>query len=156
MTKEGEDTQLTQVLTLIQQNMTRLTNINNDTRSKSKRPDRPVIEASIDDRELALFEDSWARYKTIIGLSSDVDADLNMIRIELRQCCSSEVNKMLFEFVGANTLDRCTEIQLLSHIKSVAVKSVHQNGVWPHDAERGRNDHKLCGQIKGESVPMSI
>ena len=88
---------------------------------RSKRPDRPVINASLDDREWALFEDTWVRYKTMINVT-----DLAAIRMELRAACSEDVNRLLFEFVGSEILDACTEKDLLAHIKSVAVKSVHK------------------------------
>ena len=48
------------------------------------------------------------------------------IRLELRAACSDDVNRLLFEYVGADALDTCTEGELLKNIKSVAVKSVHK------------------------------
>ena len=48
------------------------------------------------------------------------------IRLELRAACSNEVNKLLFEFIGAATLDVCTEENLLGHIRAVAVKGTHK------------------------------
>ena len=67
--------------------------------------------------------DTWTRYKSMIGV---VDTDVVVVRQELRTACSTDVNKLLFEFVGATTLNRCTEAELLGHIKSVAVKTVHK------------------------------
>ena len=75
----------------------------------------------MNDREWALFDDSWGRYKKMANIT-----DLETIRMELRAACSTDVNKMLFEFVGSETLDTCTEADLLSHIKSVAVRTVHK------------------------------
>ena len=98
-----------------------------ESRYKSKKPDRPIINAGLDDREWVLFLDTWERYKTMVGFAT---GDVSVIRMELRTCCSSEVNKLLFEFVGPETLKTCSETQLLAHIKSVAVKvtdrTVHQ------------------------------
>ena len=91
--------------------------------NKFKKPDRPVINAGIDDREWALFQDTWTRYKSMVRVSND---DIATIRQELRTACSPEVNKLLFEYVGAPTLDACSEAELLGHIKSVAVKTVHK------------------------------
>ena len=88
---------------------------------RSKRPDRPVINADLDDREWALLEDTWVRYKAMINVT-----DLAAIRMELRAACAEDVNRLLFEFVGSDILDACTEKELLAHIKSVAVKSVHK------------------------------
>lgn len=132
--------QLQQVINLLQQQMTTVVTLqeenaalregqtaNNDgnphNRNKSKKPDRPIINAGIDDREWALFMDTWARYKSMIGVNN---TDVATVRQELRTACSSEVNKLLFEFVGAATLNACTEDELLGHIKSVAVKTVHK------------------------------
>ena len=89
--------------------------------SHTKKPDRPTVESGMNDREWALFDDSWGRYKKMANI-----IDLETIRMELRAACSSDVNKMLFEFVGAETLDTCTEADLLNHIKSVAVRTVHK------------------------------
>ena len=89
--------------------------------TRSRRPDRPAIEANIDDREWSLFLDTWSRYKTMVGLVTADD-----IRLELRAACSSEVNKLLFEFVGPHTLNVTDEEMLLGHIKSVAVRTVHK------------------------------
>ena len=36
------------------------------------------------------------------------------------------VNKFLFEYIGPSKLNVCTENELLSYIKSVAVKVVHK------------------------------
>ena len=86
-----------------------------------KRPDRPIIDADATDSDWAMFIDSWERYKTMTKISDPVE-----IRNELRSTCSSVINKLLFNFVGASTLNTCSEQQLLSHIKSVAVKGVHK------------------------------
>ena len=90
---------------------------------KPKKPERPIIHANIDDQEWALVEDSWGRYKKMCRLN---EADVESIRLELRECCSPEVNKFLFEYVGPAKLNVCTEVELLAHIKSVAVKVVHK------------------------------
>ena len=106
---------------------------------KSKKPDRPIISQGMDDREWAFFKDTWNRYKTMIGIT-----DAAAIRLELREACSEEVNKLLFEFVGSTTLDACSEDQLLAHIKSVAVKTIHK--------EVHRLAFNTMIQNKGESI----
>ena len=144
----GENNQggleLTQILGLLQMNIAQLTNMQRNTQSKSKKPDRPEITASMDDREWAVFQDSWCRYKLMIGLSSDNRDDQQAIKMELRECCSSDVNKLLFEFVGRAVLQECTELQLLEHIKSVAVKTTHQ--------EVHRMGFGLMAQQQGETI----
>ena len=89
--------------------------------AKAKRPDRPVIEANISDNDWALFEDTWKRYKAMTGLTSE-----DKIRMELRASCSPDVNKLLFEFVGPTILDRASEVELMGHIKGIAVKGLHK------------------------------
>ena len=120
MMKQQMDT-----LTQLQAENARLRDANADaaTSSKSKKPDRPVIDANLDDQEWLLFLDAWERYKEMLGLSA---TDVSRIRNELRESCSADVNKLLFEYVGAAQLKTCTEEELLTHIKSVAVRGVHK------------------------------
>ena len=121
-------------------------------RYKTKRPDRPVINTGIDDREWALAEDSWTRYKQMCNFTpTDVDA----IRLELRASCSEDLNKQLFEYVGATVLNTCTEAQLLTHIKLVAVKTVHKevhrqvfNSMTQDDGEGAT---KFAGRLKAQA-----
>ena len=48
------------------------------------------------------------------------------IRNELRSTCSPVIHKLLFDFVGVDALNACTEQELLAHIKLAAVhKDVH-------------------------------
>ena len=79
--------QVQTMLDLMQQQMTTLTQLqaenarlrdaNTDTASKSKKPDRPIIDANLDDQEWLLFLDAWERYKEMLGLQP---TDLNKIR----------------------------------------------------------------------------
>ena len=48
-------------------------------------------------------------------------SDPTEIRNELRSTCSNAINKLLFDFVRAGTLNTCTEEELLSPIKSIAI-----------------------------------
>ena len=57
---------------------------------KTKRPDRPSINAGIDDREWVLVKDSWVRYKKMCNLDA---AGVSTTRLELRASCSEELNK---------------------------------------------------------------
>ena len=117
----------------------------NESRYKSKKPDRPVIDCDLDDQEWVLFLDTWERYKTMIDLSS---TDVNAIRMELRAACSADVNKLLFEYVGAVKLNSCTEQELLAYIKSVAVKVTHK--------EVHRVEFAKMTQNQGEKVTRYI
>ena len=86
-------------------------------RSKS---DCPVITADCTDNQWIIFLDAWKRYKQMSKLSGPVE-----IKNELRSTCDATVNEMLSNFVAPDTLITANEDQLLSHIKSVAVKSIH-------------------------------
>ena len=115
---------------------------------QSKKPDRPTINANMNDREWALFLDTWSRYKEMIGVSPGRATDTGKIRNELRQCCSNEVNKMLFEFVGPTTLNNSEEATLLAHIKTISVKEVHP--------EVHQTSFNLMVQEPGESVTQWV
>ena len=53
----------------------------------------------------------------------------DVIRMELWAACSTDVNKMLLQFVGPIILDACSEDELLGHkcwaINSIVVKQIH-------------------------------
>ena len=83
-------------------------------RPKTKAPDRPTVNTNKDKREWELFKDSWSRYELLAGITDD-----NLVRMELRAACSQDVNKLLFEYVGASTLNAATEAQLINHIKTL-------------------------------------
>ena len=122
--------------------------------TKAKRPDRPVINAGIDDREWTLFLDTWSRYKHMIGAT-----DLVTIRMELRAACSPDVNKMLFEFVGPDVLNECSEEELLAYIKSIPVKQIHHDtsNELPHDVPGRRGtDNPFRRPVEITSLPVSV
>ena len=110
---------------------------------KTKTPDRPTVNANIDEREWELFKDTWNRYKTMTGIT-----DVSTIRMELRACCSPDVNKLLFEFVGAEALDTATEANLLTHIRRVAVKDTHK--------EVHRINFSKLTQSEGETITQFV
>ena len=156
--------QITQMMGLMQQQINLLTNQQTQqppaadqthSAKKTRKPDRPVVNAAIDDREWALFKDTWSRYKTMIGVSSTTPEDVETIRMELRSTCSTEVNRMLFEFVGPDVLNACTEEQLLTHIKSVAVKvvhhEVHQVSFHAMSQEQGESITSYVARLKAKA-----
>jgi hypothetical protein len=117
------------------------------------RPSRPVIEADIDDVEWAIFLDKWRHYKLIAEL-----ADEREICLELRESCSPNVNKLLYEFVGTDDLNATgmTEEAMIQHIKSVAVKTVHKEVYrWRYSQlTQGDSEHvtKYAGRLKSQAV----
>lgn len=72
----------------------------------------------------------------------------NVLRMELRASCSQEVNKLLFEYIGADTLDTSNEQNLLEHIKRVAVKGTHK--------EVHRINFFRLSQMDGETVTQYV
>ena len=95
-----------------------------DTRPRVKCPERPEVDLGFSETQWAFFEDEWGLYKRRTGLQPDQVID------ELRACCSKELRKTLFDFVGGATLGALTEAELLAKIKATAVigknKAVHR------------------------------
>ena len=125
-------TQFNQMMALMQQQMQHITALSTENSalrqnqqmgnaSSTKKPDRPVIESGSSDSDWQLFLDTGTRYKRMSRITSLVE-----VTMELRACCSNNVNKLLFDFVGPVTLNSANEMQLLNHIKSVAVKTIHK------------------------------
>ena len=110
---------------------------------RTKKPDRPIINAGMDDREWAVYLDSWSLYKNMTEIT-----DANKLRMELRASCSPDLNRMLFEFVGADVLNTCTETQMLQHIKSVAVRETHP--------EVHQTTFNLMKQDQGEAISRFV
>lgn len=94
--------------------------VNPDPTFRRTKPERPIISADCSDNKWIIFLDAWQRYKQMSKLTDPIE-----IRNELRSACDTTVNEMLFNFVGPQALSTSTEDQLLTHIKSVAVKTVH-------------------------------
>ena len=69
--------------------------------------------------------DTWNRYKEMCKLTN-----LSTICNELRMACTPELNRLLFNLMGAEALNMASEDQLLQYIKLIAVrgfyKEVHQ------------------------------
>ena len=74
--------------------------------------------------------------------------ELVTIHMELRTAWSPDVNKMLFEFVGPDVLNECSEEELLAHIKSIAVKQIH------HEVHQ-MNFH-MMSQDEGETITRFV
>ena len=89
--------------------------------AKSVKPVRPSIDIETTEGEYAIFEDQWSRFKRMAKLTTIED-----IRDNLRQCCTEQLNKRLFDIQGAAALNNATENDLLTWIKEVAVKGVHK------------------------------
>ncbi len=135
--------QMTQLQTLQTENL-QLRNATTNSvpspqRPKKKTPDCPIVNANTDEQEWEMFKDSWNRYKTMTGIT-----DGSTICMELRAACSRDVNRLLFEYVGADVLNAATESSLLDHIKSVAVRGTHK--------EVNRMKFFRLSQMDGETI----
>ena len=95
-----------------------------DEKPRVKCPERPVIDLGCSETNWAFFLDEWNLYKRRASLTPGQLSD------ELRTCCSKELRKNLFDFVGSSTLSSLGEEDLLKQIKSSAVigknKAVHR------------------------------
>ena len=81
---------------------------------------RPSIDADCSDKRWVIFRDAWTRYKEMAKITLPND-----IRNELRSTCTQKVNEMLFNFVGPDAFNTANEDDLLTYMKSVAVKVAH-------------------------------
>lgn len=128
-------------------------NMNVRSRPFKAKPTRPKIEADVDDLGWQIFIDAWARYKKISVLE-----DVEETCLELRECCSADVNKLLFEFTGKDELNsnQLTEEKLLEYIKSVAVKTIHTEvHRWHFDQksqESGETVTRYVGRLKAQAA----
>ena len=97
---------------------------NDETRPRLKAPERPEVDLGYSETQWAFFEDEWKLYKRRAALQ------IHQVNDELRACCSKELRKTLFDFVGSSTLENYTEAELLQKIRETAVigknKAVHR------------------------------
>ena len=124
----------------------------NNSRSRAN---RPTAELDMDDVQWTVFLDSWQRYKRIAELDKE---SKQTICDELREACDPEVNKLMFKFVGASKLSssELKEEELLAHIKSVAVRSIHHDvHSWTFNGltqEQGETVSRFVGRLKAQAA----
>ena len=122
-------------------------------RSSKAKPSRPKVESDLDEMSWEIFLDNFNRYKKMANLQDNAE-----ICLELREACSNDVNKSLYQYIGVTDLnaDGLTEAMLLEHIKSVAVKPIHPevhrwnfNGLAQNEGEPVA---QFVGRLKGEAA----
>ena len=91
-----------------------------ETKESTQRPKRPDIDEETSEGDWEIFVDAWDRYKSRCKLE-----DIDSIRYELRQTCSTAINKRLIELHGAEDLKSVSEVELLNRIKDAAVSAKH-------------------------------
>ena len=111
--------------------------------SKLKLPNIPVIEGNLNDSEWSLFFDTLGRHKVMTALSV-----ADKIRMELRAACS---------IVGPAVLDTANKGQLLSHIKTIAVKGLHQEVYRVNDEQEDcENVTHFVARLKAQAALCSF
>ena len=75
----------------------------------------------ITEGEWGIFEDCWARYKRMSGLT-----DLERGRDELMECCTKQLNTRMVQMHGLGGLGSCNEDQLLGFIKAIAMRGMQK------------------------------
>ena len=86
-----------------------------DERPRVKNPERPEVDLGFSETQWAFFIDEWGIYKRRASLRAEHLTD------ELRACCSKDLRKTLFDFVGSTTLASLSETELLKKIEASAV-----------------------------------
>ena len=98
--------------------------VTTENRPRLKPPERPEVDLGFSETQWAFFEDEFKLYKRRAALQPD------QVKDELRACCSKELRKTLFDFVGSSVIDAFTEDQLLEKIREIAAigknKAVHR------------------------------
>ena len=88
------------------------------------------------------------------------NADVATIQLELHFAWSAKVKKLLIECLGTPTLNIYMKEQLLAHIKSVALNTVHTKGhTLPFNAmkqEKGETIANFVGQLKSKAILCSF
>ena len=106
-------------------------------RANRKKMDRPAITAEATEATWKILLSDWKRYKSTTEVR-----DLEDIRNELLNCCSTQVRSSLANSRGAKVEDM-NEEQLVDAIKKVAVKishvSVHRKAFHKMHQEEGEN-----------------
>ena len=112
-----------------------------------------MIEEGVDDFGWNLFLDKWRRFKHSASLTDTED-----IILELRDSCSDQVNRMLFEFIGFEELNReeLTELELLNYIKTVAVRTVHKEVHRWHFSQIDQGESEKVTQFVGRLKAQAL
>ena len=116
------------------------------------KPTRPKVETELSDLEWQIFVDGWNRYKRLTEL-----ADEGELCLELRECCSTDVNKLLYEY-RKDELSKAdlSEDELLNFIKEVSVKTIHPEVHRWHftlkSQEAGEAITRYVGRLKAQAA----
>ena len=122
---------------------------NGNDRPRVKNPERPEIDLGYSETQWAFFLDEWDVYKRRAALKAEHLTD------ELRACCSKDLRKTLFDFVGSSTLAKLSEQQLLEKIKSAAVigknRAVHRKEFHEIQQEPDEPVNRLVAKLRAKA-----
>ena len=120
-----------------------------DEKPRVKAPERPDIDLGSSETQWAFFKDEWDVYKRRSGLKQEQVTD------ELRACCSKELRKTLFDFVGSATLSSLGENDLLERIKSSAVvgknQSVHRKEFYEYQQAPDEPINRYVAKLRSKA-----
>ena len=123
-------------------------------RPRLKAPERPEVDLGFSETQWAFFEDEWKLYKRPAALTPD------QINDELRSCCSKELRKTLFDFVGSAAIDGYTEAELLLKIKQTAVigknKAVHRKEFYEIVQAPDEQLNRFVAKLKAKAERCSF
>ena len=118
-------------------------------RTKIKAAERPEIDIGCNENHWAFFLEEWKSYKRRTSLKPTQIVD------ELRACCTKELRKTLFDFVGGTTLENITETDLLEKMKASAVigksVSVHRKEFYSISQSPGENINLFVAKLKSKA-----
>ena len=127
-----------------------ITESNPTSRTQAKKPDRPALDQGIDDLQWQFFTEEWKLYKRMANLTANID-----IVDELRSCCSRDLRRSLFDFVGGDNLQEVTEGELLEKLKSIAVIgkniAVHRQEFHSLSQSSGEALHNFVSRLKAKA-----
>lgn len=115
------------------------------------KPERPSIDIDTTESEWLVFHDNWSRFKRMSHITARTDIIDN-----LRQCCTPQLNRRLFDMKGPTTLDAATEENLLSWLKDIAVKGlhmeVHRTGFVSLRQKQGELTNAYLAKLKSKAT----
>ena len=118
-------------------------------KQRVKCPERPDIDLGSSETQWAFFKDEWDLYKRRAGLKTEHVSD------ELRACCSKELRKTLFDFVGSSTLSSLGETALLEKIKATAVvgknESVHRKEFYEYQQAPDEPINRFVAKLRSKA-----
>lgn len=125
----------------------------NGTRNDSvntKKPDRPVISLNMSEAQWSFFLDEWRIYKNQANIITDAQ-----IVPELRSCCTIELRRSVFDFVGSSELETITADQLLTAIRQCAVRgksvAVHRHEFYSARQAHGQHLHEYVAGLRAKA-----